>query len=557
MAMHNAGNIGKIKKRDDFRGKYPDHLNEDVSYHLGWALMETVLKQPEGGNGRTPEVAVGWDARLSSPSLARALMLGLSEHGATVQSVGQCSSEMLYFAVGSRETMAGGVMITASHNPKDENGFKIVKRGAESISGAELNAIAAKTGELLARDVQPACSLPVGEAYADRVIQESGIRRQWDEGGRHVVVQAVLEHGKPQTAQEVACDGGPLRVVVEAGNGVGALAFREVARKLPYLDVLYFNARPNGEFPICLPNPVKPDYMGMVREHVLDNGADVGLAFDGDGDRVGAVDSQGQIITPSEVMAIIVDRLLPDEDADGNPLEHGDKEIMYNLTCSRLVPDLVRSKGATALMTPVGHGQIKPILRVHSVDDYREKKQRTCVFAGEHSGHYFFPTFYYADSGTTAGLMILEQVLSLRAQNRGLHERIAAWRRRYFAIPETNFDMRRPDPTIDKAKQDALLDGCVRAVEKYGNERGGKRIEVYDVVPDPAHPEVAWPSLKLEFEDDGYDWWLCVSGNEPLLRLNLEIILRDEGIEAGGDGPALLQAKSAELVEIIGPQYLE
>jgi len=533
VAIHNAGNIGKIKKRDDFRGKYPDHLNEDVAYHLGWALMETVLEQPPGGNGEAPEVAVGWDARLSSPSLARALMLGLSEHGATVQSVGQCTSEMLYFAVGSRESMAGGVMITASHNPKDENGFKIVKRGAESIRGAELNAIAEKTGELLQRDVQPACSLPVGEAYADRVIRESGIRGRWD--------------------------GDPLRVVVEAGNGVGALAFREVARKLPYLDVLYFNARPNGEFPICLPNPVKPDYMGMVREHVLDNGADVGLAFDGDGDRVGAVDSRGQIITPSEVMAIIVDRLLPDEDGDGNPLQHGDKEIMYNLTCSRLVPDVVRSKGATALMTPVGHGQIKPILRVHFVDDYRKDNQRTCVFAGEHSGHYFFPTFYYADSGTTAGLMILEQVLSLREQNRGLHERIAGWRRKYAAIPETNFDMRRPDPTIDKAKQDALLDGCVRAVEKYGEERGGRPVRVYDVVPDPAHPEVAWPSLKLEFEDHGYDWWLCVrpSGNEPLLRLNLEIILSDAGMEAGRSGPALLEAKFADLVEIIGPQYLE
>lgn len=533
MAIHNAGNIDKIRKRDDFRGKYPVHLNEDVAYHLGWALMETALKQPKGGNGEAPEVAVGWDARLSSPSLARALMLGLSDHGATVRSVGQCSSEMLYFAVGSRKSMAGGVMITASHNPKDENGFKIVKRGAESISGAELSAIAEKTGELLKRDVQPACSLPVGEAYADRVIQESGIRRQWD--------------------------GGRLRVVVEAGNGVGAVAFREVARKLPYLEVLYFNARPNGEFPICLPNPVKPDYMGMVREHVLDNGADVGLAFDGDGDRVGAVDSQGQIITPSEVMAIIVDRLLPDEDDAGNPLRHGDREIMYNLTCSRLVPDLVRSKGATALMTPVGHGQIKPILRVHSSEQYRREHGRTCVFAGEHSGHYFFPTFYYADSGTTAGLMILERVLGLREQNRGLDERIAEWRRNYFAIPETNFDMRRPDPTIAKAKQDALLDGCVRAVEEHGKKRGGKPVEVYDAAPDPAHPEIAWPSLKLEFEDDGYDWWLCVrpSGNEPLLRLNLEIILRDEGMKAGKSGPGLLEARFAELVEVIGPQYLE
>jgi len=533
MAIHNAGNIGKIKKRDDFRGKYPAHLNEDVAYHLGWALMETVLKQPERGNGEAPEVAVGWDARLSSPSLARALMLGLSDHGATVQSVGQCSSEMLYFAVGSRESMAGGVMITASHNPKDENGFKIVKRGAESISGAELNAIAKKTGELLQQDVQPACSLPVGEAYADRVIDESGIRRQWD--------------------------GGRLRVVVDAGNGVGALAFREVARKLPYLEVLYFDARPNGEFPICLPNPVKPDYMGMVREHVLDNGADVGLAFDGDGDRVGAVDSHGQIITPSEVMAIIVDRLLPDEDGKGNPLRHGDKEIMHNLTCSRLVPDLVRSRGATPLMTPVGHGQIKPILRVHSAEKYRQENGRICVFAGEHSGHYFFPGFYYADSGTTAGLMILEQVLSLREQNRDLHESIGAWRRKYFAVPETNFDMRRPDPTISRRKQDELLDKRVKAVKKYGEEHGGEPVTSYDAAPDPAHVEVAWPSLKLEFEDEGFHWWLCVrpSGNEPLLRLNLEIVLSDEGIEAGKNGSRLLEEKFADLVQIIGPQYLE
>lgn len=533
MAIRNAGNIDKIKKRDDFRGKHPAHLNEDVAYHLGWALMETVLGGAGAGASEPVEVAVGWDARLSSPSLARALMLGLSEHGATVHSVGQCSSEMLYFAVGSRESMAGGVMITASHNPKDENGFKIVKRGAESISGAELNAIADRTAELIERDVQPACSLAVGEAYADRVIEESGIRRQWD--------------------------GGRLRVVVEAGNGVGALAFREVARKLPYLEVLYFDARPNGEFPICLPNPVKPDYMGMVREHVLDNGADVGLAFDGDGDRVGAVDSHGQIITPSEVMAIIVDRLLPDEDAARNLLRHGDKEIMYNLTCSRLVPDLVRSKGAQPLMTPVGHGQIKPILRIHSTEEYRKEKKRTCVFAGEHSGHYFFPSFYFADSGTTAGLMIIEHLLALRGRNLDLYNGICEWRKKYFAVPETNFDMRLPDPTISKPKQDELLEACVKAVQQHGTERAGKPVTSYDAAPDPPGTDVKWPSVKLEFEDDGYDWWLCVrpSGNEPLLRLNLEIILSHEGMEAGKDGSRLLAKEFAKLVQVIGPQYLE
>ncbi len=527
MASQNAGNIAKIKKRDDFRGKYPTHLNEDVAYHLGWALMETVLA--DGGSGGNLEVAVGWDARLSSPSLARALMLGLGEHGASVHSVGQCSSEMLYFAVGSRASMAGGVMVTASHNPKDENGFKIVKRGAESISGGELDAIANRTVDLLARDVQPAPSLAVGQQYADRVIEESGVRRDWD--------------------------GEPLRVAVEAGNGVGALAFREVARKLPYLDVLYFNARPNGEFPICLPNPVKPDYMGMLREHVLDNGADLGLAFDGDGDRVGAVDNQGAIINPSEVMAIIVDCLLPDCNKKGKPLTHGDKEIMYNLTCSRLVPDRVAAKGATPLMTPVGHGQIKPVLRIHSSDDYRQQTGRTCVFAGEHSGHYFYPSFYYADSGTTAGLMIVEHLLSLREQNRDLHDDISGWREKYFAIPETNFDMRRPDPTISEDRQQALLDQCVKDVQQYAAERNGVPVTRYDAATDPPGPEVKWPSLKLHFEEDAYSWWLCVrpSGNEPLLRLNLEVVLENTTL----DGSRLREQRFAELVQVIGPQYLE
>jgi phosphomannomutase len=533
MTVQNAGNIEKIKKRDDFRGKYPAHLNEDVAYHLGWALMETVFGQAGSGASAKADVAVGWDARLSSPALARGLMLGLSEHGAQVHSVGQCSSEMLYFAVGSRESMAGGVMITASHNPKDENGFKIVKRGAESISGTELNAIADQTAELLKRDVHPACSLPVGEEYADRVIRESGIRRQ--------------------------ADGARLRVLVEAGNGVGALAFREVARKLPYLDVVYFNDEPNGEFPVCLPNPVKPEYMGMVRKQVLDEKADLGLAFDGDGDRVGVVDSQGDVLTPSEVMALIVERLLPDKDPPGKPPEHPDKEIMYNLTCSRLVPEVVNKRKAIPLMTPVGHGQIKPVLRAHSTEEYRKKTGRTCVFAGEHSGHYFFPSFYYADSGTTAGLMIIEQVLRLKEQGRQLHESIREWRETYFAIPETNFDMRLPDPSISEAEQQELLDKAVGAAQQYGTKLGGKPVERYDAAPDPPGTEVRWPSLKMTFEDNGYDWWFCVrpSGNEPLLRLNLEVILGDDGKKAGKNGAELLEQRFNELVEVIGPQYRE
>lgn len=525
MASRNAGKVAKIQKRDDFRGHYPHYVNEDVAYHLGRALMATVFGGSVSDGGEKRQVAVGWDARLSSPALAQALAQGLSEDGAHVRTLGLCSSEMLYFAAGSEPNMAGGVMITASHNPKDENGFKIVKKGAESISGEELNAIAAETTRLLALPVGCGEPLSIAEAYAERVIDESGIRRQWD--------------------------GGRLRIVVEAGNGVGAMAFREVARKLPYLDVVYSNARPNGEYPVCVPNPVKPSYMGIVREHVLDNAADVGLAFDGDGDRVGAVDSHGAIITPSEVMAIIVDRLLSGDRPDA--------EIMYNLTCSRLVHDRILAHQATALVTPVGHGQIKPVLREHFTNAYFQSCGRRCLFAGEHSGHYFFPDFFFADSGMIAGLMIVERVIAFREQGQDLHETISGWRERYFAVPETNFDMRIPDPQIPEDRQQELLDECVRKVRKRGEELGGQVRTDYDAAPQSTGTKIGLPTLKMEFGGPELEWWFCVrpSGNEPLLRLNAEVVLSQMGVSAGVDGSKALGEKFDDLVQVIGPQYLE
>ncbi|HQV70075.1 MAG TPA: hypothetical protein PL141_09385 [Thermoflexales bacterium] len=477
--------IARVLRRDDIRGKYPRDLNEDVARAIGRAL-------PPLFGGQNPLVVVGWDARLSSPALAEALSRGLREAGAQVRSLGLASTEMVYFAAGFAP-VDGGVMVTASHNPADENGFKIVRRGAQPVSGEELAA------HLGGQSAPPnlfgpglTVSSPSSETtndYAETVIRLSGIRRKNAE---------------------------KLKVVAEAGNGVGGLAFRQVAARLPFLDVVYSNETPDGRFPICLPNPLDPAYMKLAQGRVLADGAALGLAFDGDADRVGAVDSKGEVLSASEIMAVLALRALqapgalplppPPPRALQAPGALRTK-FMYNLVMSQLVPDVIGEMGGAAVMTPIGHGQIKARMRLPQHAD--------CVLAGEHSGHFFFRDFFRADSGMIAALMLIEAELQARERGRDLSAEVAEWRERYAILPEKNFELPASHPG---AAQDVI-----DAVRRHFAGRGA---ELKQYAPGDPIPKSI---LRMDFAEEWGKWWLCArpSGNEPLLRLNLEIVAKN------------------------------
>lgn len=466
--------LARVLRRDDIRGKYPRDLNEDVARAIGRAL-------PPLFGGPNPLVVVGWDARLSSPALAEALMRGLREAGARVRVAGLASTEQVYFAAGFAP-VDGGVMVTASHNPADENGFKIVRRGAQPVSGEEL---AACLGGQMAPPNLPgrnpatfSASAETTNDYAETVIRLSGIRRENAE---------------------------KLKIVAEAGNGVGGLAFRQVAAHLPFLDVVYSNETPDGRFPIRLPNPLDPAYMRLAQRRVLADGAALGLAFDGDADRVGAVDARGEVLSASEIMATLALRSAALRSVQ--PPGALRAKFMHNLVMSQLVPDVIRGMGGVAVMTPIGHGQIKARMRLPQHAD--------CVLAGEHSGHFFFRDFFRADSGMMAALMLIEAELQARERGETLGAALAAWRERYAMMPEKNFDLPARHPGAAQKVIDALR-----------HHFGGRGAELREYAPgDPIPPSV----LRMDFAEDWGGWWLCArpSGNEPLLRLNLELVAKN------------------------------
>ncbi|MBM4091724.1 MAG: hypothetical protein FJ276_20200 [Planctomycetes bacterium] len=523
--MARARDIEDVLKRDDFRGGTPCPLDDQMAFEIGRATVETLLARQAGGDSRVCRVVVGRDARLTSPTLSAALIAGLYAAGTEarrveVSDVGRCSTEMVYFAVGADASVSGGVMVTASHNPKDDNGFKIVKHGAEIANGNDLSDIAdgvrnaltlhATQGRSWQTPPKPACrSLDVAADYAAKVIEVSGIN-------------------KDRNAS--------LRIVVEAGSGVGGEVFRKIARELPFLQVVYSHARPDGNYHVCLPNPLDPAYMRLLQDRVYDEQADLGVAFDGDADRAAIVDAHGWALSSSEIIALLVGRMVKQERRTAN------LEIMYNLSCSRLVPHQIRAHGVAPLMTPVGHGQIKRELPHHP----------RCLLAGEHSGHFFFPRFFRADSGMIAALMIIEEVMSRKEnQEPDLHDTIAGWREKYFPFDETNFKMvGREGASRDEL--DRLRDDAVARVRQFGQSIGGTEVAQFDAPAVPIEP----PIVKVEFTRDDHEGWFSIrpSGNEPLLRLAGEIVLNDSAIGLA-DGNRLRDELFRTLVDTIGANF--
>ena len=514
--------VNAVFKRDDVRGLWPNHLTASLMSRIAEgfvALLRT--KFPSAGS---PCVAVACDGRTSSQELLLAFCEGVARAGGRAVRLGLASTEYIYFAAGERaDRYDGAAMITASHNPKDYNGVKMVLKDCVPLGKSELDWI---KGHVV-RGLPELCD--VRDAFADRVLELSG------------VMDAA-------TAEE------PLVVVVEAGNGMGAQAFAAIAARLDATGKFRFafsNAEPKGDYPNGVPNPVDDEYKKRLsslvtgaesrkalRELFGGGGADLGVCFDGDADRAGFVDHEGADITPSEVCALVAARLLAnkhgielvDPGPAGEPLT-----VMQNQCCSKLLDHLCgRDPRVDLMVTAVGHGKIKLLMR-----HYRDQG-RTVVFAGEHSGHYFYPEFHYVDSGMLTTLHMLAIAAEAKAQERTLRDVLDDLKERargpYCWSGEVNF-------TFDDRA--ALLRGMRRVYDERASylEGGvGVRIEVKEIEEgsdlyeaetvregEPYDPEKGVPEppdLKVEVtaQDGQSGWWLTVrpSGNEPKLRLNVE-----------------------------------
>ena len=370
----------KVFKAYDVRGIYPAELDEEGAYAIGRAYVEQF--EPR-------RIAVGHDMRLSSPAMAEALTNGAADAGSDVLQLGLVGTEMVYFAVGDLE-LDGGVAVTASHNPKEYTGMKIVRRGALPVGG--------ESGLLEIRE---------------RALKLSG-RSQAAARGRiepHDVWPAYVERVLSFVELE-AIKG--LRVVIDAANGMAGAMLPPVLERLP-IDAVRCYFEPDGTFPNHQPNPLLPENREFIVAKTLDERADFGVAFDGDADRCFFVDDAGEFVPGDFVTALLAASVLEKEPG---------AKIIYDLRASWAVPETVEHAGGVPLVNRVGHAFIKHRMR-----------EEGAAFGGEVSGHYYFRGFSQADSGVVPFLLMLELVSK---QGRRLSDILAAYRGRYFLTGELN-----------------------------------------------------------------------------------------------------------------------
>ena len=443
--------LTQFVKTNDVRGLVGSQLTSEVVEALAAGFVDVI-----GAAGS--DVVVGHDMRDSSPEFAAAFARGAQARGADVVSIGLCSTDETYFASGS--LAAPAAMFTASHNPATYNGIKFSRAGAQGISlNTGLAAIRDRATDYLSSGV-PAVDAPGSfrevdiladyAAYLRTLVDLTGIR--------------------------------PLRVVVDAGNGMGGLtvpAVLSTAAGLPALPIeiipMYFEL--DGTFPNHEANPLDPKNLVDLQAAVIEHGADLGLAFDGDADRCFLIDELGEPVSPSAVTAIVARREIARVRAAGET----EPTILHNLIVSRHVPEAIRQEGAKAVQTKVGHSLIKA-----------QMAATNAVFGGEHSAHYYFRDFWSADNGMLAAMHVLAAV---GGSDKQLSE-IGGLENPYFASGEINSTV---------ADVPAAL---ARIVDTFASTA---EFEEFD-------------GLTVRGSDETGFWWFNVraSNTEPLLRLNAE-----------------------------------
>ena len=428
----------KVFKAYDVRGIYPSELDEEGGYAIGRAYVEHF--EPGG-------IAVGRDMRLSSPTMADAVIRGAADGGAAVTDIGLTGTEMVYFAVGELG-LDGGIAVTASHNPKEYTGMKIVRRGALPVGG-DSGLLDVRDRALSLRDMPgpgPVMSekVDIYPAYVEKVLS-------------FIDVSQVR----------------PLRVVIDAANGMAGAMLPPVLEHLPIEAVRCF-FEPDGSFPNHAPNPLLEENREFIIGKVREEGADLGIAFDGDADRCFFVDDTGEFVPGDFVTALLAESMLEKEPGG---------TIIYDVRASWAVRDVVERAGGTALPNRVGHAFIKH--RMREVD---------AVFAGEVSGHYYFREFSQADSGTVPALLMLELVSK---KGQPLSEILRPFRERYFLTGEINCRVDDVALKLQELKEHFAAQGEISHLDGI--------------------------SVTAE------DWHLNVrpSNTEPLVRLNLEALDRE------------------------------
>ncbi len=439
----------EIFKAYDVRGLHGEEMDATTAMAIGNAFVR-LLAEREGKPASEVVIGLGRDMRLTAPEMAERFAAGAQSAGASVLDAGEIATEVLYFLVGSR-SLDGGAAITASHNPKAYTGIKLVGRNALPLSG--------DSGIQQVRDLAQSGSLEVSEHGS---VESVDVTRDYREA-----MESWVDPDKVST----------MKVVVDGGNGMAGPTAGPLLQSLPIeLVPLYFE--PNGEFPGHEPNPLLPENRELICRTVVEQKADLGIAWDGDADRCFFVDEEGRFVDGDFLTALLAQTVL---ERDPNA------EVLYDVRASRAVPDLVEAAGGTARISRVGHAFFKALMR-----------ETGAIFGGEVSGHYYFRDFYCADSGTIPALLVCE-LLSERGSS--MSEILEPLRARYFISGEINSEV--ADPT-------------------------GKLQEI----------EAAFEDAEISTLDgvsvDYPDWHFNVraSNTEPLLRLNLEsLVSPDDMIE--------------------------
>jgi phosphomannomutase/phosphoglucomutase len=363
----------KCFKAYDIRGRVPDELNEDVAYAIGRAFAQTL---------QTAEVVVGRDVRLDSPALAAAVARGLNDGGAAVIDIGLCGTEEVYFQTAYRG-VGGGIMVTASHNPMDYNGMKLVREGSRPISG--------DTG---LKNIE---SLVESSAFAPAIAAHGAVHVDADKS-------AYVNHLLSYVDRAVLR---PLKIVVNAGNGGAGLVIDELAAHLPF-EFIRIHHEPDGTFPHGIPNPLLPENRAATAEAVRVHGADFGIAWDGDFDRCFFFDAEGRFIEGYYLVGLLAAQLL--EKNPGGKIIH-DPRLSWNTI------DMVKAAGGVPVMSKTGHAFIKERMRAEDA-----------VYGGEMSAHHYFRDFAYCDTGMVPWLLIAERISSTGVPlARMVEQRIAAY----------------------------------------------------------------------------------------------------------------------------------
>lgn len=447
-----------IFKAYDVRGTYPDQINEAIAHQIGRAFVAYLQARVIG---------VARDMRLSSPALAAAFIEGAAEQGADVVDYGLAGTDMLYFA-SARDELDGGAVVTASHNSKAYNGVKLVQRGAVPLSGD------AGIGEIREMILSDAIPSPTGRRGT---VERRAVLNDY--------IDHVLAFVDPRALR-------PIRAVLDAGSGIAGLVAPPLFDRLPAVQTTRLCFEIDGTFPNHEANPLIEENRRDITERVIADGADVGIAWDGDADRCFFIDRHGGFVPGDFVTALLAEAFL---------LKHPGATIIYDVRASHAVRDTVARYGGTALMNRVGHAFFK-----------RRMREEGAIFGGEVTGHYYFRDNFFADNGFIPALLILE-LMSKKGQ--ALHELLAPLRERYFISGEIN--TRVASMAAVEAKLDQIAaryaDGTISRLD----------------------------GVSVEYPD----WHANVrpSNTEPLLRLNLE-----------GRTRAIMEARRDEMLALIRGQ---